>query len=322
MNINSIPTSMKAVIAIVILSTSLDSAAQQFSTLEKAFEVPEHDLIPEGIAYDNETDVFYIGSLYKNKIIQINSQGKASDFIGADESGDWSYLGMKVKDGKLWVCRSPLNVKHDSAGYGGLFIYDLKSGSLLKKHVTSEAGHLFNDLTFHGEDVYISDSEGGAVYKLNASTDSLEKFITPGSLVYPNGITLAPDGESLVVATSRGLLKVNLASKEVSPLPQPGYYIVGIDGLYTYKGTLIGFQNIMKPEAINQFILNDEMDEVEAVKTLTCGHPSFFQPTTGAIKNGWLYFIANSYVTVMDDNKALTTPATLKNLEIYRVKLE
>lgn len=311
----------RAIIFIFILFPVL-SKAQVFNTLEKVTEIPEPDLIPEGIAYDAEGDVFYIGSLYKNKIIAMDAEGKRSDFIKTNEDGEWSYLGMKVKDGKLWTCRSPLSDKHDSTGFSGLFVYDLKSGKRIKRYLTPDRGHLLNDLVFAGDDIYISDSQGGAVYKISSSNDQLEVFIPKGTFAYPNGITLAPDGGHLILATSGGLQKIDLATKQVTPLSHPDYYIIAIDGLYTYENTVIGFQSVMKPEAINRFYFDKDYAEVTDIKTLTCGHTAFYQPTTGAIKDGWLYFIANSYVTTLNNEKTITNPKLLKNPQVYRVKLD
>ncbi|UII30897.1 hypothetical protein LVD17_21625 [Fulvivirga ulvae] len=313
---------MKYAVILIFLSLPVLSKAQKFNTLEKVSEIPESDLIPEGIAHDPQSDAFYIGSLYKNKVIMMDRQGKVSDFIPANTDGDWSYLGMKVKDGKLWSCRGPLSEKHDSTGYSGLFVYDLKTGKRIKRYLTPDRGHLLNDLIFDGNDIYISDSQGGAVYKISSSNDRLEVFIPPGTFVYPNGITLTPDGGSLVLATSGGLQKIDIPTKQVTQLTHPDYYIIAIDGLYTYGDALIGFQSIMKPEAINQFTFDSAYTEVVNIKTLTCGHPAFYQPTTGAIKNGWLYFIANSYVTTLNNEKVITNPKLLKNPELYRVKLD
>lgn len=313
---------MKNIIILTICLFPLLSTAQTFKPLEKVFEVKEHDLIPEGIAYDTENDAFYIGSLYKNKVIKIDSNGTVTDFISSNKYGSWGYVGMKVKDGMLWVCKNPMSNKVDSAGFSGLFAYDLKSGKQTQKYITSEGGHFFNDIAFHNDNIYITDSNAGAVYRVDSSKDSLEVFIPSGSFIFPNGITISPDSTGIIIATSRGLQNINFETKEFSMIPHPGYYIVGIDGLYTYQGTLIGLQNVIKPESINQFILNENLNEVEAINTLSCAHPAFYQPTTGAIKDGWLYFIANSYVTTLSPEKTLTKEQALKNLEIYRVKLD
>src|SRR5262249_23537286 len=60
-----------------------------------AFTVHEKGLVPEGLAYDPETEVFYLSSVYKRKILRITRSGEAKVF--ASEANDlWSVMGMKV----------------------------------------------------------------------------------------------------------------------------------------------------------------------------------------------------------------------------------
>ncbi|ELR73477.1 hypothetical protein C900_04329 [Fulvivirga imtechensis AK7] len=311
---------MKALFIALVLLIAHFGFAQK--PVEKVYEIPEVDLIPEGIAYDPAGDAFYIGSIYKSKIIKIDNNGQISNFTGENEYGPWGYLGMSVKDGILWTCRSPLDQSADSTGFSGLFGYDLKSGKLSKKYVTAEGGHLFNDLVFNNNDIYITDTDGGAIYKVNTGKDSLEVFVPARSLIGPNGITVSPDGGTLIISTVRGLQKLDLKTREITPLSHPVYYIIGNDGLYTYKNTLIGFHNITKPESINQFVLNQNIDAIDSVNVLACCHEDFYLPTTGVIKGNWLYFLANTYVAALNDNKELEDKSTLKNPLVYRVRLD
>lgn len=43
-------------------------------------EIPENDLIPEGIAYDKTTGDLCTGSTWKRKILSIQPDGKVSEF--------------------------------------------------------------------------------------------------------------------------------------------------------------------------------------------------------------------------------------------------
>lgn len=311
---------MKPILIVLALHLSLYALAQK--PAEKVYEIHEPDLIPEGIAYDPIGDAFYLGSIYKSKIVKIDNNGQVSNFTDENEYGPWGYLGLLVKDGILWACRNPLDKSADSTGYSGLFGYELKSGKLLEKYITQEGGHLFNDMTFYNNNIFITDTEGGAIYKLDTDKDSLEIFMPAKSFIGPNGITVSPNGKSLVISTVRGLQKLDPETKEITSLSHPVYYIIGNDGLYAYKNTLIGFHNITKPESINQFVLNQNMDAIESVDVLACCDPNFYLPTTGVIKDNWLYFIANSYVAALDDNKKLDDKSILKNPLIYRIKLD
>jgi DNA-binding beta-propeller fold protein YncE len=317
---------MKAIYLVLFLCIPLVGLGQKYNRLKKAFEVKEKDLIPEGIAYDERTDYFYVGSINKKKIIQIDPKGRAGDFSESARWGSFGYVGMRVdaEQGVLWACRYQPDNTADSAGWGSLYKISLTTGKPLKKYhmPKTEVSHLFNDLVLRGETLYLTDSEAGALVQLNVAADTLEYLMPPGTFVYPNGITLAPDGRSLVVATAMGLYAVDITTKEASPIETPDYYIIGIDGLYTHNGYLIGLQSVFKPETISKFCLDASGKLVEDIRVLANNLPAFEKITTGAIKEGWLYFIANSYVSELEEDGQIKNPDKLKNLLIYRLKLD
>ena len=61
-----------------------------------AYTIPEKDLIPEGITYDAGGKKLYMGSIYKRKVISIDSTGVVKDFIKEGQDGLLGILGMKV----------------------------------------------------------------------------------------------------------------------------------------------------------------------------------------------------------------------------------
>ena len=70
------------------------------------FVTPEKDIVPEGLAYDPEQDVFYLSSLHLKKILRIPRQApdRASDFIPADRYNLLPVLGIRVDpaDDSVW----------------------------------------------------------------------------------------------------------------------------------------------------------------------------------------------------------------------------
>src|SRR5206468_6386822 len=80
-------------------------------TSPEAFRGPELDLIPEGLAHDAVTGDFFLGSLFKSKIVRIAGSVEGSaptrirDFAASGQDGLWEVLGMKVdaKRRLLWV---------------------------------------------------------------------------------------------------------------------------------------------------------------------------------------------------------------------------
>ena len=59
-----------------------------------AYRISEQDLIPEGITYSSSQNSFYLSSIYKKKIVQIDAEtGEFKDFFKCDSLG-LRVLGM------------------------------------------------------------------------------------------------------------------------------------------------------------------------------------------------------------------------------------
>jgi hypothetical protein len=298
-----------------------------------AFRVPEKDLIPEGIAHDPRTGSFFLGSLYKRKIVRIDRTGKASDF-SKDGDGLWDVLGMKVDPARrtLWVCSSAGPAAGEQDGSSGLFRYDLMTGRLVSRHLLpgKPQPHLLNDVALgrNGE-VFVTDSKGGGLYRLRPGQEQLEAFLEPGTLIYPNGIALSPDEKKLFVADfAKGLSIVDVASRQVRPLPPPDRVNVsGIDGLYYLPGgrlpggSLVAVQNAAGTERIVRFRLRPGLDAIESEEILESRNPLFAIPTTGTLAGGSLVYIANSQLESLDGQGRLKPGATLAEPVILTLPL-
>jgi SMP-30/Gluconolactonase/LRE-like region len=309
---------MKAVlVSLVFLLASLPSDAQ---SVEVAFRISEKDLIPEGIAYDATSKSFFVSSIHKNKIIRIDQHNKVNDFIRSGKEGIGQVLGIKVSQGKLWVCSN--TGKGNAQDQSMVHAFDLASGDLVSKWTLPSAGeiHLFNDLAIDSQgNVIISDSDYGAIYRVNPKSSSIELLINDDRLLYANGITMSPD-DAVIVNTFKGFFKINTATQELKLLPFPNYSVIGIDGLCFYKQSLVGIQNVAYPVSINQYQLNATFDKIESARVLVADHPHFDIPTTGVIVDDWFYFIANSQMSNLDKDKIID-PSRLKEVLIMKIKL-
>ena len=310
-------TRMKAVV--VLLVFLLGSLPLDTQSVEVAFRISEKDLIPEGIAYDATSRSFFVSSIHKNKIIRIDERNKVTDFIKSGKEGIGQALGMKVSDGKLWVCSNTGkgNVRDQSMVHA----FDLASGDLVNKWILPPGEiHLFNDLALdsHGN-VIVSDSDYGAIYRVNPQSSNVELLIKDARLQYVNGITIAPD-DAVIVNTFKGFFKINATTQEMKALPFPNYYVIGIDGLCFYKQSLVGIQNVTYPVSINQYQLNATFDKIENARVLLADHPHFDIPTTGVIVDDWFYFIANSQMSNLEKDKIID-PSKLKEILIMKIRL-
>lgn len=308
---------MKAVLVFLIfLLASLPLDAQN---VEVAFRISEKDLIPEGIAYDATSKSFFVSSIHKNKIIRIDDHHKVTDFIKSGKEGIGQALGMKVSQGKLWVCSN--TVKGNAQDQSMVHVFDLASGDLVSKWMLPPGEtHLFNDLVVDSRgNAIVSDSDYGAIYRVSLKSSNVELLIKDDRLQYANGITIAPD-DGVIVNTFKGFFKINTITLAMTALPFPNYYVIGIDGLCFYKQSLVGIQNVTYPASINQYQLNATFDKIENARVLVADHALFDVPTTGVIVDDWFYFIANSQMNNLEKDKIIN-PSRLKDVLIMKIKL-
>lgn len=297
---------------------------------EVAFTIAERDLLPEGIAFDPKSESFFLGSLWKAKIIRIDAENQVSDFTTERQDGLRSVSGMEVDPRRrvLWALSFvappwPVPAPEEN-GWSGLFKYDLKTGKLLKKYVLHESGspHLFNDLTVSRQgDVFLTDSLAGAVYALFHGKDELELYLRSDAFMLPNGITLGEDETALYVTSSGvGVYRIDLQSKEYTLLRHPDFVsLCRIDGMYSHRNTLVCIQNGLN--RIARVHLTPTGDAVEWLDIVEYGNPHFILPTTGVFVGDWFYYIANSQAYSVNRDGTLFPLEQLKEIVILKTKL-
>ncbi len=268
-----------------------------------AFVTDEKDLIPEGLAYDAKQNLFYLGSLYRKKIVKIDAEGRVSDFVPADRYGLLPVLGIRLDpaDGTVWA-----NTFED-AGRTELVHFD-SAGKLLGRFAPKDsAKHAFNDLVVqkNGE-VITTDSLNNKVFRLEPHSGAFLALPVYRTLFYPNGIALADDDRSLYVADAVGIVKYDLAdnsSRDVDPGPRNT--TAGADGLYWHNGSLIAVQNGMGSPRVAAFKLSRDGNRVTRVTVLENRTQFTTLPTTGAIRGNDFYFIANSQIDNLNGDKIM-----------------
>jgi hypothetical protein len=291
-----------------------------------AFTLSEKDLIPEGIAYDDQERVFYVGSIHRHKILKVNEAGQVEDLIPSGHEGISDVVGMRVDNSRrlLWFGASHRK-SPDGPKSSGLFKYDLQSGEILDRYLseTEPAKHLFNDVApGRSGNVFFTDSEAGSVLVIRPDAKQFQVLVPDGTFVYPNGIALSSDERYLFVAHQRGISRIDPNSGNQSLIAHDrSISLVGIDGLYWWNGALVGIQNGFDPERIILVRLNEALDSARELVVLESGHPLFDTPTTGAIAHGRLHYIANSQLRNWGERGEIREPEKLKEPVILQVQL-
>lgn len=248
-----------------------------------AFRMGEGDLVPESMAYDPRGKRFYFGSMKKGKVVRCSGAGECSDFA----TGLGVVLGLKVHGDGLWLV-------NNSAAESALMHYELASGRMVRAYRVAGAGHNFNDLTFSDRgDVYLTDTQAGAVWHLAAGAEQLEKL--PGRFPFANGIALSADAALLYVSVyPDGLLVADLKSGDVRAMARPSeLYLANIDGLYFYRGGLIAIQNGFISPRVVRLRLTPDRRGISGLEVRERRNPLFDGVTTGVIAGNAFFYMAN-----------------------------
>jgi len=280
---------------------------------QEAIRTTEKDLVPEGLAYDARRNVFYLSSLNRRKIVEIGRDGRTSDFVPADSYGLLPVLGIRISpsDGTVWAD------SFTDSGRTELLHFDGAGKLLGRFKPEGSAKHGFNDLVIrkNGE-VITTDSLANAVLRFDPGARTFTVLPMHRSLFYPNGIALSEDDHTLYVADSLGVVRVDLANGESRDVdPGPKSTLAGIDGLYWHNGSLIGIQNGIGSPRVAAFRLSN--DGLRVTRTTVLENRSNFcvLPTTGAIRGSDFFFIANSQIDNLNNDKVMD----VTRLEVIRI---
>ena len=310
--------------------------AEENRISEIAFQLPERDLIPEGICYDPADDVFYLGSIRKSKILKISREGEAEVFVQPIEGEDRGYLGMRIDLNRkiLWANwhqdLKPNDPDPERQLWTGISKFDLESGQLIREYLIekTDKNHLFNDVAITQDGtVYFTSFAYGMIYRIDSTEDEIEEFLPMPEGVWNNGIDITPDDRFLFVVGSDRIFRVELETKEILELPAPEDEIVGWgDGLYFHDGHLVAITGHREGEqVVNRVIkmrLSNTLDRITAIDVLEQDHPLYSNPTTGAIADDWFYYIATAQFEKFDEDGNLAPWEELSDTYILKLRLE
>jgi len=291
-----------------------------------AFTLPDKDLFPEGLAVDAEKRFFLMGSMHRHKIVKITLDGKVSDLVeeGAYSLGPVGGVHVDV-DHTVWCATDP-----DAENPSEILHFDAE-GQLLERYAAPHIGtgpHDLNDLVLGGtRKIFITDTLANRVFAFGRKAHIFTIISTTASkegrrVIYPNGITLTDDGNVLYIADVLGVMRVDLRTQEVREVqPDAHDTLAGADGLYWYKGGLIGVQYGTGARRVMRWTLSPDGTRVASSEVLERGTDLVKNPTTGAIFEGKFYFMANTGIDNLDDDK-IVDPTKLEPVRVAVVELK
>ena len=254
-------------------------------------------LYPEGITYSPSLDKFLVSSLTQGKVGTVDQSGRYFDLIL--DSQLIGSVGMKVREGRLYVCHGDQGVSTKSTAQStlktaGLFVYDLATQQNLRRvdlaGLLPGVNHFANDLAFDAlGNAYVTDSFAPVIYKVPADTAQRPGILINSPLfagtqgINLNGIVYHPDNYLIVVKSNEGkLFKVDLNNRNIIT-EITGVNLPSGDGMLLYNKDLYVVNG---QKQVSQIRSTDGWKTAALVKTDAVGYD---QATTNVEINGAIY---------------------------------
>ncbi len=288
-----------------------EDLSDPISNSQVAFELDQIDLHPESIAYSEATELFYISSMRKRKIVTYDPRTRlVSDWITTNDHYDlYGVMGMKVSPdgGSIWFCSSPMpqmeGYTDDGRYTPSIFKIQLEDKRKVDRFALP-IGSLPGDLVLSPTGVcYVSDSAVPRIFRIKGKQAQL-LFDGNQTLVNLQGLTLY--GDFLFIADYLlGIHRLTISDGSLIPIPIAyPYNTAGVDGLYYYNNSLIAIQNGVYPFRIGRFFLGDHQ-KIKKFEYFEKASDYLDEPTLGLMLNDQFYFVANSPWSYYDGSDIL-----------------
>lgn len=265
-------------------------------------ELQARDILPEGTAWDPKRNEVLISSGRRRTVLAVDPAGACREVVPPADGGLLAVLGMSVDPASdsLWVVSSaaPFMERRSPGGDSGATLarIDLARGKVAASFSLAGAVML-NDLTLDPDgSVYLTESLGGAVYRLAPGQSGLQVILPGGTFESPNGIVRLATGE-LLIADFHGLHLVadpGGGKPRATRLSTPdGLYLGGIDGLARFGNRVVGIQNLIGRSRLWLLEIEPQTSRVTGAWLLLRGHPDFRSPATGVVVGQRFLFIAD-----------------------------
>ena len=254
-----------------MIAALLAAAALQPQTL---FTVdPRHRLV-EGVATDGSR--IWVSSLIDGQILRCATRCRPGATLPAGLHPFAITWDSRRK--RLWVAGDcPPGVSFITACERGALIAMDARGRVRNRLAPPTGAFHPGDVSAAKGNVFVSDSQNGAVYRVSSNGRSLTALVRPGVGKSGQGSALDAEGKRLIVADySQGIAAIDLASGARTLLPrQDGKPLRGIDGLVRCGSTYFGIYNGAAPGRLVSFTMTTSgIDYKEAIEGLALPDPT------------------------------------------------
>ncbi len=265
-------------------------------------------LLFETLVVDSKNNRFLMGSLRDGRVIKVENNGDISNLIEPTQgglSGPWSVIDLEVdaKNNVLWVASAAISqytkLSKESAGLAGIFKYNLTTGELIKSFLLPEKSKPYLLATIHlakNGKLYVLESIRNSILELNQKTGEFLLVLKAQGFEGLRKMTSDDTGRFLYVTDEeKGILVIDLPKEKTYLIENtPALLLAGISEIIYDDNGLIIIQAGNKPERVMRLQLNKTKLVVSNVFPIESAHPKFNNPSSGAVFDGGIYYIANS----------------------------
>jgi sugar lactone lactonase YvrE len=249
---------------------------------------------PEGIA-TGSGKTFYAGSRATGAVYSGDLRtGKGAVLVPAVAGR--AATGLKFDRGRLFV---------SGAGTGKAFIYNAKTGALIREYQLATAPTFINDVAVTNDAAYFTDSNRAVIFKLplgsgGALPAAAQELALTGDFQLVagfnlNGIVASPNGKTLIAVQSNTgkLFTINPTTGETHLIDLGSATLINGDGLLLHGKTLYVVRNQNNQIAVVRLAPN--LGSGAVTRTITS--PNFDVPTTVASFGSRLYAVNARFST-------------------------
>lgn len=313
--------------AFAAVADTMRSRTQPIQLAETVCVLPLPDLMPEDLTFDKALGAFVVSSIRHHGLYRVDLPKTTADSADCalkelslkkdedEQAKRWPSLAVSFDPARnlLWMtaCAMPgfIGFPPSDQGKAALFAIDASNGKIVRRFDLGSAANpaVLGDMSIADGTVYVSDSIGGGVYRVQGDLNSATLEKIAGDFFSPQTPVLAADGKRLFVADySMGIATIDLtrpnAPGQLQYLPHPeSVAVTGIDGLYLAGDSLIGIQNGTDPVRIMRFRLNPAQTAIISGEVVEQSAAPLGEPTHVTRLNGWLYVSANVGWDKIDD---------------------
>ena len=282
------------------------------------------DTMPEDLAYDRVTRRFLVSSIQHHTIYALSAPRTDGTCLmqsvrPIQAMQLWPVMALSSDPARklLWFTASAMegfpNVPPKENGKSSLFAADSRSGAIQHRFdlPKGQAGVLGDMSIASDGSVYVTDSQGGGIYRVQGNLGNARLEQIAAGFFSPQTPVLASDRKRLFVADySMGIAIVDLNSHSspstLSYLPHPAdMAVTGLDGLCLIGDSLFGVQNGTTPVRIMRYRLDPQETRILSAEVIEQANDRLGQPTHILAHDGWIYVIANVGWDKVDDHGRL-----------------